>query len=95
MTLKPGQRVVISGAAGTVPGEVLHSEEPATLPSVYGAPEVEHVRAIMAEWGVIEVAILTHQHAGAQVMFCALRDAQGWRDQHGQRLTITPQESTP
>jgi hypothetical protein len=90
MMLKTGQKVVISGAAGIVPAEVVHSEDPHRLPSIYGAPEITRVRAIMAEWGVLEVAMLSHLHGGKPVLFCALRDATGWRDLQDQPLTITP-----
>jgi hypothetical protein len=61
MTLTKGQHVVISAAAGTCPGEVLHIEEPATLPSISGAPEADRVRAIMTKWGIAEVALITHR----------------------------------
>jgi hypothetical protein len=91
MTLTKGQHVIITGAAGTCPGEILHVEEPATLPSISGAPEAGRVRAIMTEWGIAEVALITHQHNGRDVAFIALGDGAGqWRDLKRQPLTITP-----
>ena len=91
MTLHRGQHVTITGAAGTCAGEVLHVEEPGNLPSISGAPEVERVRAIMAQQGTVEIAMLGHAHDGRQVRFIALRDRAGrWRDLHAQPLTITP-----
>jgi len=93
--LKQGQLVTIASQhAGTCPGEVLHVEEPANLPSIYGAPEVDRVKKIMTEWGIVEVALISHLHNARSVMFVALRDSAGnWRDLKGQPLTITTRET--
>ena len=90
-TLTKGQAVIIRGAAGTCAGRVFHVEEPATLPTISGAPEADRVRAIMAEWDIVEVALIAHGHDGRLVCFAAVRDGAGqWRDLHRQQLTITP-----
>jgi len=89
-TLTAGQCITISGAAGTCPGTIIRSESPAELPEINGPAELARVRAIMAEWGVEEIAAIEHLHDGQPVMFCALRDQHGnWRDLRGQPLTIT------
>jgi hypothetical protein len=91
MTLHKGQRVEIRGEAGTCAGEVLHAEDPANLPSIYGAPEAERVRGILAEWDITELALIEHTHEGRRASFFALRDRAGnWRDLQRQPLTITP-----
>ncbi|MGA2270199.1 MAG: hypothetical protein ABSH44_17140 [Bryobacteraceae bacterium] len=91
MTLHKGQRLIIHGDAGTCQGEVLHAEEPATLPSISGAPEVERVRAALAELGITELALIGHKHDGRDVCFIALENGAGqWRDTHGHKLAITP-----
>ena len=58
MTLYKGQHITITGAAGTVAAEVLHVETPAGLPAISGAPEVDRVRDILAEWQINELALL-------------------------------------
>lgn len=89
MTLYKGQHITITGAAGTVAAEVLHVETPAGLPAISGAPEVDRVRDILAEWQINELALLGHLHNGREVMFIAMRDDCGiWRDLRGQVLTI-------
>lgn len=87
--LSRGQKVTIRGAAGTCPGEVIHAETPDTLPELNGPGERERVRAITAEWQIVELALIRHTHAGRLVSFFALRDRGGaWRDLQGQHLTI-------
>jgi hypothetical protein len=89
-TLTKGQAVIIRGAAGTCAGRVFHVEEPATLPTISGAPEADRVRAIMAEWDIVEIALIEHAHAGRLVCFAALRNGAGqWRALQRQPLTNT------
>lgn len=90
--LQAGQRVRITGAAGSVYGQVLETATPPQLPSIQHAPAVELVRAILDEWGVHQLAMLTYTTAAGQpVMFLALSTSHGWRDLKGRRLTITPE----
>ena len=89
--LRPGQAVIIAGAAGVCYGRVLHVETPATLPTIHGAPELARVQAILAKWDIGELALIEHLHDGRPISFFALRHESGaWRDLHGQPLTITP-----
>ena len=93
MVLSKGQRVIVSGedAGGPCRGEVIHAEEPATMPSINAPEEIARVREIMAEWGIVEVAMIEYLHNRRPVVFAALRDKAGvWRDLKRQRLTITP-----
>ena len=91
-TLRAGQRVRITGAAGSVDGAVLETATPPALPRIPGAPAVELVREILAEWDVRQMALLTYYAGDGQaVMFVALCTSHGWRDLKGHRLTITPE----
>jgi len=89
-TLRAGQRVRITGAAGTVNGSVLETATPPQLPNIDGAPAVELVREILAECEIRQLAMITYTHNGRPVMFLALSTSRhGWRDLRGRRLTIT------
>ncbi|MBV9249948.1 MAG: hypothetical protein JO227_11970, partial [Acetobacteraceae bacterium] len=90
-TLTAGQVVAIIGPYGECSGQVLHIEQPGMLPSIHRAPEIERVRAILAEWDIVELALIRHQHNGRAVTFIALRSSAGdWRDLERRQLTITP-----
>lgn len=90
-TLRAGQRVIVSGPLGTVAGDVLNVETPDTLPELVGTARVARVREILAEFDVVEIALIRHLHNGRPVVFAALRDSEGqWRDLRGQQLTIAP-----
>jgi hypothetical protein len=90
-TLRPGQRVIVSGAAGTVNGEVLSVETAASIPDLIAAQRVERVRELLAEFGIVEIAIIRHVCNGRPVTFCALGDGKRvWRDLREQPLTIAP-----
>jgi hypothetical protein len=92
--LKRCQHVMISSAAhGAAEAEVLHTEEPATLPSISGAPDVDLVRAIMAERNITEVTLFGHLHSGKQVSFIGTRNSAGeWTDLQHQPLTVRETE---
>jgi hypothetical protein len=90
-TLRASQRVVVTGAAGVCVGEVLTSETPATLPELVDAPRLTRILAILAQWGISEIATIAHQRNGRLLMFVALRHADGgWRDLRDRPLSITP-----
>jgi len=90
-TLHTSQRVRITGAAGAVDGSVLETATPPRLPYIRGAPAVELVREILAKCHIHQLAMITYTAADSQpVMFLALLTDHGWRDLHGNRLTITP-----
>lgn len=94
MNLRTGQRVIISGSAGTVAGTV-EQVSPATaagLPDLPGAPDPSHVAAILAEADITHVAWITYAYTPAQqLMFAALRDREGkWWDLRGEELAIDP-----
>jgi hypothetical protein len=94
MTLHCGQRIIISGAAGTVAGRVEHvaclADEP--LPEIPGAPDPALVAEILAEWHITHVATISYWYTPAQqLLFVALHDECGvWRDLRGEELAIDP-----
>ena len=90
MTLTDGQFVMIEGPCGACRGQVLYVEQPERLPSIQRAAEIERVRAILAEWDIVELALIRHQHNGQAQTFIALRNTAGaWRDLDHQPLSIT------
>lgn len=94
--LHTGQRVRITGAAGDVAGTVLETATPPHLPYIRGAPAVELVRKILAEWDVHQLALLSYPaRKGQPVTFLAMLTSHGWRDLRGRRLTITHRETGP
>lgn len=89
-TLQAGQRVRITGAAGSVDGKVLETATPRELPDIPEAPAAALVREILAEWDVHQVALLSYVTHRQTVMFLALTTSHGWRDLTGRPLIITP-----
>jgi hypothetical protein len=59
-----GDKVTITGKAGKVEAEVIHTEIPEHLPSINGEAELSQVKAIMAERGVIQLALLAYDVKG-------------------------------
>ena len=93
-SLQKGQLVTITGPCGTWPGQILHVEQPGDLPSAQGAREMEKLRAILAAWDIVELALIRQQYNGQSVTFIASRDTAGaWRDLERRPLTITPMPS--
>ncbi len=64
MMLSRGQHVTITGAAGTVHAEAIHVETPANLPVVNTRGELHQIQAIMASRGIVQLAMLAHDHHG-------------------------------
>jgi len=91
--LRRGQRATITGRAGTVRAEVIHVEIPDRLPVVTSAEELEQVKQIMAERGIVQLAMLSYTATGQidttsggravrvapgqQITFAALENAAG------------------
>ncbi len=92
--MKPGEAVTVTGNRGPVACRVVAIEEPAGLPDVshVGGPSVQAVRAIFAELGVTRVAFFDYDvgpdGGSGALRFAALETEAGWRDLHGQQLTI-------
>jgi hypothetical protein len=90
MTLRKGQAITITGAAGTCAGRVLEARTTQNLEPVPEAPAAALVAACMRDLGILEAAYIAHMHDGQLVCFVALGDGLGhWQDVHGHRLTIT------
>lgn len=92
--MRAGELVIVSGPPGDVIALVEQSSAPADLPAIGGAPDVDVVRAIMAEFDVVEIALLSYAQARkGTLVFVALRTGAGeWFDLQRQRLTITALE---
>lgn len=91
-TLTRGQRIRISHPdRGQVDNAVaLHVETPAHLPSISGAPEVDRVRAILAERQIQQLALIEYDQGTRTLIFAAFGDGKGkWWDLQQQELTIT------
>jgi hypothetical protein len=90
LPLTQGARIRISNPhRGAVAAIVEHIGPPNDLPEIPGAPSADVVRAIFADAGVGQVALLSHDHAGERVCFCAIQFEDGaWSDLQGQPLAI-------
>ena len=84
-----GDRVLIVGPPGEVTGDVLQVAKPETMPQIEGAPPAKEVQAILREWQIDLLILITHKHEGQDVCFFALRHPGGWRDLRGQDIEIT------
>ena len=89
-TLRVGQHVIVSGKAGTCPGEVVEVATPEDLKKdIAGAPAPGEVREALRQLGIAQVAFTLHWRGSARIMFLAMGDGEGrWRDQERQDLTI-------
>lgn len=89
-TLRVGQRVVISGKAGSCPGvveKVIEPDDP--MEEIAGAPESAEVRKVMRELGIAQVAFITHTFGPMLALFYAVGDGKGnWHDAQRESLTI-------
>ena|SRR5579864_1722542 len=91
MALQKGQLATITGPYGTGPALILHVEQPGNLPSAQCACEMEKLRAILATWDIVELALIRQESNGRYVTYIASRNAAGaWRDLERRQLTITP-----
>jgi hypothetical protein len=87
--MSPGDRVHVSGAAGSVIGEVISVASPWELPDL---PELEAgpARGVLLEWGIVSVAMIGYNRP-PRVVFAALELNDGrWFDLRGQELSISP-----
>lgn len=92
MNWRAGDRVLVSGPPGEVVAEILGVATPADMPVI--DPPPDQVRAILQEWGVDLILLLSHRHGQSEVCFYALHytmaGRQGWRDLHCQDLHVIP-----
>lgn len=94
--MKPGDHVAIhSGRAYTEDATIEALCHPDELPAIDGAPNVEAVRAILAEGNFVAVALISYKFLNAPVCFVAFEDTRGrWSDLKGQQLIIEPRSAT-
>lgn len=94
--MKAGDIVSIhSGRAYTEDATIESIHHPDELPAIANAPNVEAVRAILAQGNYIAVALITYKFLDTPVAFVALQDTRGrWSDLKGQHLIIEPRLAT-
>jgi hypothetical protein len=86
--LKSGAVVRIKGETSWSVGRIEEMRKPEDLPEIVGAPSAELAAAILKEWQVTRIAIISH----CGLIFAALETAEGWWDLNHQALIITPVE---
>ena len=92
--LKPGERVRVTGIAGTVAAHVEACHTLDELPEIPDCTSLAHLaRSVLAEIGVDQVAMLSHPHQDDRgrvktLVFAALHLHGQWRDLQGQVLEI-------
>ena len=85
---KIGDQVLITGSPGEVTGEVLQVAAPEEMPQIEGVPPAKEVQAILREWQIDLLLLITHKHEGRDVCFFALHHPGGWRDLRGQDIQV-------
>ncbi len=94
--LRAGDIVRISGARGTVIGQVVEIQPPSALPDLPGTHPADIVRAILEEAGITAVVWLSYtNNHGQRLLFAALRGSDSWVDLQGNLLTVAPLRQTP
>jgi hypothetical protein len=93
---QPGDIVNIHGdttyAEDAIVRVICHPDE---LPSIDGAPNVDMVRAILAEGSFVSVALIEYKFLDETLAFIALENTRGqWTDLKGQALLIEPRRAT-
>ena len=93
--MKAGDRITIH-AAQTFADDatVLSITHPDELPMIELAPNVETVRAILAEGRYVSVALIEYKFLEETLAFIALEDTRGrWWDLKGNELLIEPRKA--
>jgi hypothetical protein len=90
--IRAGDRITIHAAKSWADDAIVLSvTTPDELPAIDGAPNVEAVRAILAEGRFVAVALLEYKFFDQRLGFIALEDTRGrWWDLKGQELLIEP-----
>lgn len=75
--------------------EVISICHPDELPAIEGAPNIDKVRAILAEGSFVSVALIEYKFLDETLCFIAFQNTRGeWSDLHGQHITIEPRRAT-
>ncbi len=90
--MKTGDHISVhSGRAYTDEAVVEMLCHPDELATINGAPNVDAVRAILAEKSFVAVAMITYKFLDQTLCFVAFQNAKGeWSDLKGQQLIIEP-----
>ena len=86
-----GDRVLVTGKAGTVIATLEKLCAPSELPDlpIPGAPSAAIAAGILQEIGVDQVAMISYPNdAGEMLVFAAVQIRGEWQDLKGQHLTI-------
>ncbi|HZT29196.1 MAG TPA: hypothetical protein VFA33_04895 [Bryobacteraceae bacterium] len=90
-----GDVVLVEGPPGRVLGEVLEASTPAEMPDLGPGSCSAEAKAAMREQHVDVLLLIRHKHDDQDVCFFALHNPDGWRDLHGQKLTILKRYELP
>lgn len=90
--MKPGDRISVHAPESytdeAIVASICHPDE---LPAIEGAPNIEAVRAILAEGNYVAVALIEYRFLQTTCAFVALEDTRGrWSDLKGTPLLIEP-----
>jgi hypothetical protein len=86
--MRPGDVLESVGERGRVVGELVDVRAPLELPDLPGMPAMP-ARAVLAEMGVLRVAMIAYEFGALPVMFAACEVPGGeWYDLQGQLLYI-------
>jgi len=95
--LKPGDRITVTGLAGTVHARVEHAhtlEQLPDLPVPEGRTLAAMARSVLAEMGVDQVAMISYDAGDGSrhntLVFAAVHLHGQWKDLQGQVLDIQP-----
>jgi hypothetical protein len=94
--MKVGDHVAVhSGRTYTDDATIEGLCHPDELPAIAGVPNVESVRAILAEGNYVAIALISYDFLGTPVCFVAFQDARGqWTDLKGTPLIIEPRTAS-
>lgn len=90
--MKSGDRISIHAGHGytdeAIVACICHPDE---LPAIEGAPNIQEVRAILADGNFVAVALIEYKFLDQTLAFVAFEDTRGrWCDLKGQSLLIEP-----
>jgi hypothetical protein len=93
--MKAGDRISVHAASSYTDEAIISTMcHPDELPALEGAPNIEAVRAILAEGSFVSVALIEYKFFGETLAFIALENTRGhWYDLKGQQLLIEPRRA--
>lgn len=94
--IQPGDIITVHGENSYTNDAIVRTIcHPDELPTIEGAPNVDQVRAILAEGSFVSVALIEYKFLDEVLAFIALENTRGqWSDLKGQQLIIEPRHAT-